>query len=64
MDDTKVFHAGTRTRDLDTVNDGGRVLGVTALGSDIPAAKAAAYQAVDLISWEGGWNRTDISDKA
>ena len=64
LDDTKVFHAGTRTRDLDTVNDGGRVLGVTALGSDIPAAKAAAYQAVDLISWEGGWNRTDISDKA
>ena len=64
LSDTKVFHAGTKIRDVDTVNDGGRVLGVTALGDGIPAAKTAAYQAVDCISWEGGWNRTDISDKA
>lgn len=64
LPDTKVFHAGTKQKDMQVLNDGGRVLGVTSLGADIPAAKAAAYAAVDKISWEGGWNRTDISDKA
>ncbi|MEQ9408206.1 MAG: phosphoribosylamine--glycine ligase [Fuerstiella sp.] len=62
--DTKVFHAGTTAKDMQVLTDGGRVLGVTALGHDIADAKAAAYRAVDKIHWEGGWNRTDISDKA
>lgn len=62
--DTKVFHAGTKSKDMQVLNDGGRVLGVTALGNDIAAAKASAYAAVEKISWSGGWNRTDISDKA
>lgn len=62
--DTKVFHAGTRQKDMKVLNDGGRVLGVTALGSSIADAKAAAYKAVEQISWEGAWFRTDISDKA
>ncbi len=60
---TKVFHAGTAKKESNVVTAGGRVLGVTALGDDIPAARQAAYAAVDKIHWDGGWNRTDISDK-
>ena len=61
----KVFHAGTAiTRHGEVVNSGGRVLGVTALGDTIADAKRAAYEAVDKISWNGGWCRRDISDKA
>ena len=64
LSDTKIFHAGTKLNDMQVLNDGGRVLGVTAMGGDIPSAKTAAYAAVEKISWNGGWNRTDISDKA
>jgi len=46
------------------VTDGGRVLGVTALGKTIADAKLRAYQAVKCIRWEGAWCRKDISDKA
>ncbi len=59
-----MFHAGTKAKEMQVLNDGGRVLGVTALGDTIPEAKAAAYRAVEKISWEGGWYRSDISDKA
>jgi phosphoribosylamine--glycine ligase len=60
----KVFHAGTATASGQVVTDGGRVLGVTALGNTIPAAKLQAYTAVKAIRWEGAWCRKDISDKA
>ncbi|MBA4062276.1 MAG: phosphoribosylamine--glycine ligase [Isosphaera sp.] len=61
----KVFHAGTRVDDRDrVVTDGGRVLGVTALGDDLAAAKARAYEAVRLIGFAGMHYRTDIADKA
>jgi len=60
----KVFHAGTTTKYGEVVNAGGRVLGVTALGDTLADAKKAAYTAVDKIAWQGGWCRTDISDKA
>ena len=59
----KVFHAGTAEKPDTIVTAGGRVLGVTAIGDSISDAKQTAYTAVDNISWEGGWNRTDISDK-
>lgn len=63
--DVKVFHAGTKMRDDGTiVTDGGRVLGVTALGQDLTEAKLRAYQAVKPIRWDGAWCRKDISDKA
>jgi phosphoribosylamine--glycine ligase len=62
--DTKVFHAGTVKLGPQTVTDGGRVLGVTALGNDISDAKRRAYEAVKCIRWEGAWCRKDISDKA
>ena len=62
--ETKVFHAGTRRQDGQIVNDGGRVLGVTAIGESISEAKLRAYQAVKCIRWDGAWCRKDISDKA
>jgi phosphoribosylamine--glycine ligase len=64
MPDVKVFHAGTAIRDGQIVTDGGRVLGVTALGSSISAAKLQAYTAVKSIRFSGAWCRKDISDKA
>jgi phosphoribosylamine--glycine ligase len=62
--DVKVFHAGTAQMGDQVVTDGGRVLGVTALGEHIGDAKLRAYQAVKRIRWEGAWCRKDISDKA
>jgi phosphoribosylamine--glycine ligase len=64
LPDVKVFHAGTATLGDQVITDGGRVLGVTALGSTIAAAKLQAYKAVKCIRWEGAWCRKDISDKA
>ncbi|TWU23572.1 phosphoribosylamine--glycine ligase [Bythopirellula polymerisocia] len=60
----KVFHAGTKLVDGQVVTNGGRVLGVTALGNSISAAKLQAYTAVKCIRWNGAWCRKDISDKA
>ena len=60
----KVFHAGTKLVDGQVVTSGGRVLGVTALGGSISAAKLQAYTAVKCIRWNGAWCRKDISDKA
>lgn len=59
----KVFHAGTRQQGDQVVSDGGRVLGVTAMGETIAAAKLHAYQAVKCIRWDGAWCRKDIADK-
>ncbi len=64
LPDVKVFHAGTATLGDQVVTDGGRVLGVTALGETISAAKFQAYKAVKCIRWDGAWCRKDISDKA
>lgn len=64
LPDVKVFHAGTKLVGSKVVTNGGRVLGVTALGDTIEAATARAYEAVDLISWNGGWCRRDIASKA
>ena len=65
LPDVKVFHAGTKLDDSNrVVTDGGRVLGVTALGDTLADAKARAYEAVKLISFHGMHYRTDIADKA
>jgi phosphoribosylamine--glycine ligase len=64
LPDVKVFHAGTTRHGDKIVTDGGRVLGITALGSTIADAKLKAYQAVKCIRWDGAWCRKDISDKA
>jgi phosphoribosylamine--glycine ligase len=64
LPDTKVFHAGTVQLGDQVVTDGGRVLGVTAIGNDVADAKRRAYEAVKCIRWNGAWCRKDISDKA
>lgn len=62
--DTMVFHAGTTKQAGQVVTDGGRVLGVTALGSDIPAAIQNAYTAVEDIQFADAYYRKDIGQKA
>jgi phosphoribosylamine--glycine ligase len=64
LDDLFVFHAGTATRDGKFVTNGGRVLGVTALGATVETAIGNAYQGVTAISWNGVHYRTDIGKKA
>jgi phosphoribosylamine--glycine ligase len=64
MKDVMVFHAGTVLEGDKILTKGGRVLGVTALGKDIPDAIARAYRAVEKIHWDGAYYRTDIGKKA
>ncbi len=65
LDDVTVFHAGTaRGDDGELLATGGRVLGVTALGDTVEAAKNRAYEAVDAIDWPKGFCRRDIGWRA
>ncbi|MCD6291860.1 MAG: phosphoribosylamine--glycine ligase [Deltaproteobacteria bacterium] len=65
LKDVMVFHAGTaKNEDDKIITNGGRVLGVTALGEGIPKAIEKAYHAVSKISWEDAHFRTDIGKKA
>jgi phosphoribosylamine--glycine ligase len=64
LPDVKVFHAGTKQEGNMIVTDGGRVLGVTALGDTLLAAKNRAYEAVAKIHFQGAFYRRDIADKA
>ena len=62
MKDVVVFHAGTaRGASGGYVTAGGRVLGVTALGPDLAAARERAYEAVGKITWKNEHHRTDIA---
>ncbi|MGO9062011.1 MAG: phosphoribosylamine--glycine ligase [Candidatus Binataceae bacterium] len=60
----KVFHAGTASRDGRLVTDGGRVLVATAMASTLKKAVEAAYQAADMIDFQGKHLRRDIAAKA
>jgi phosphoribosylamine--glycine ligase len=62
--DATVFHAGTRLTDGRLVTSGGRVFGVTALGTDVRAARDKAYAAVEKIDFDGAHYRRDIAAKA
>jgi len=64
MRDVVVFHAGTIVENGRLVTDGGRVLGVTGLGENIQKAIERTYEAVQSISWDGVYYRTDIGQKA
>ena len=64
IEDVMVFHAGTKEVDGDIVTNGGRVLGVTALGDTIKEAKQRAYRAVEIIKFDDAYYRHDIADKA
>ena len=64
LEDVSVIHAGTRlTPENRLVTDGGRVLGVTALASDLPSALDRAYEGVDCVHFEGNTYRRDIGEK-
>jgi len=58
-----IFHAGTRMAHSRLETSGGRVLGVTASGADLPAAVAAAYEGVRHIQFDGMHYRHDIGSK-
>ena len=65
LDDVKVYHAGTAVNDKgELVTAGGRVLNVTAMGSTFAEARDRAYQACELIEFEGKQNRSDIGLRA
>ena len=61
--DAYVFHAGTKKSDGKILSNGGRVLGVTALGDSLELAISNAYDAVKKISWSSKYCRTDIGKK-
>ena len=60
----KVFQAGTAMRGGQLVTDGGRVLAATAIAGQLKDAVDAAYQAADMIEFEGRHMRRDIARKA
>ncbi len=64
LPDIKVFHAGTKLKDGQTVTDGGRVLAVTALGQTIAEAQRRAYHAMGKIHFDGMHFRKDIGHQA
>ncbi len=63
FDDACIFHAGTKELDKKIITNGGRVLGVTALGDTLEAAIKHAYDVTEKISWENKYLRTDIGKK-
>lgn len=64
FDHVQVFHAGTAVRDRKIATNGGRVLGVTALGKDLQEAQKTAYGAIEKLSFAGAHYRRDIGAKA
>ena len=62
--DVTVFHAGTVAEGAQVRVNGGRVLGVTALGDSLRQAQRAAYAAVAAIRFDGMQYRTDIGHRA
>ena len=63
-DDLKVFHAGSAMKDGNVVTSGGRVLCVTALGSNVGEAQKKAYELVKKIKWDSVYFRNDIGYRA
>jgi len=63
-DSVKVFHAGTAEQEGEVATSGGRVLCVTALGETVQQAQELAYRAVNKISWNNVYFRTDIGYRA
>ncbi|MDX1596979.1 MAG: phosphoribosylamine--glycine ligase [Nitrosopumilaceae archaeon] len=63
FDNSFVFHAGTKKQDGKILTNGGRVLGVTALGNSLESAISNAYSTAEKISWPHKYCRTDIGKK-
>lgn len=60
----QIYHAGTSVLDGKLVTSGGRVLGITASGQSLQEARDRAYQAADLVEFEGKQVRRDIGYRA
>ena len=60
LEETVLFHGGTRSDGGQTLTNGGRVLCITALGRDVLEARGRAYQAFDVVRWSGKTGRRDI----
>ena len=63
FDDACIFHAGTKQQDKKIITNGGRVLGITALGDTLELAIKHAYTVSEKISWENKYLRSDIGKK-
>ena len=61
IDDVVIFHAGTKSEGGKILTNGGRVLGVSALGSNLDEARQKAYKGVELVNFEGKQFREDIA---
>ena len=61
---TIIFHAGTAAKDGEITTNGGRVVGITAIGETLKEARELAYQSVEKVSFNGAHYRTDIGTKA
>ena len=64
MEGVVVFHAGTADKDDKVVTNGGRVLGVTAIGHDVAEAIKRAYEGMSKIHFDGMHYRKDIGARA
>ena len=64
MPDVEVLHAGTARGHGEIVTGGGRVLNITALGTSPAEARNRAYEAANMISFDGMQMRTDIAERA
>lgn len=64
IQDTMVFHAGTKQQDENVVTAGGRVLGITGIGGDLMTARERAYETVRQIHFDGCHFRSDIAHRA
>jgi phosphoribosylamine--glycine ligase len=64
LEGVTIFHAGTKREHGKILANGGRVLGVTALGDTAADAYARAYAAIDRIDWPEGFCRRDIGWRA
>ena len=61
--DAYIFHAGTKKQNKKIITNGGRVLGITALGDTLESAIKNAYDVTEKISWKNKYSRTDIGKK-
>ena len=64
LEDTKVFHAGTKRQDEAVVTAGGRVLCVVGIGDTVEIAQVRAYQRIESIGWRNRYFRKDIGYRA
>jgi phosphoribosylamine--glycine ligase len=59
--DTQIFHAGTKSEGEKLLSNGGRVLTITGIGSDLTEARNQAYRAISQIKLTNSFYRSDIA---